>query len=395
MGTMATRAENAPSAAAAKAVPAAVRGVVCHLIASNFAGGPEKQIVELSTRLPALGWPVVIGAFRENRPTVEVIENARARGVPTFLIDTRSNFSPLAAVQLARHLRRHRVTLLVTHGYKSNLIGRLATAGTRVTQVPMVRGYTAEDWKVRLYERIDRGLLRRAPSVLCVSAATREMLVRQGVARERIRVLHNAVDDEISPAPLNLAESFGLPPGARVIVAAGRLSPEKGHRYLVEAMGRTPERVPPAVLVILGSGREAERLGQQIAAAGLTGRVVLGGFRADVLRCLAGAELVVNPSLTEGMPNVVLEALALNRPVVATDVGGVRELITAGETGWLVPPADPGALAGAITEALDDAPRARARAEAGRRRVAASFSFSGQARRFAELCPELLERAKR
>lgn len=393
---MATRTESAPGPeAAVKVGPAPVRGVVCHLIASNFAGGPEKQIVELSTRLPALGWPTVIGAFRENRPTVEVIENAHARGVPTFLIDTRSGFSPLAAVQLARRLMRYGVTLLVTHGYKANLVGRLATAGTRVVQVPMVRGYTAEDWKIRLYERVDRGLLRRSPIVLCVSAATQEMLVRRGVARERIRVLHNAVDEDHAPAPLDLAEVFGLPRGAPVLVAAGRLSPEKGHCHLVEAMARLKDHDPPVTLVILGSGRETERLRERITAAGLVGRVVLGGFRADVLRCIAGADLIVNPSLSEGLPNVVLEALALGRPVVATDVGGVRELITAGQTGWLVPPADPGALAGAITEALDDAPRARALAEAGRRRVAASFSFSGQAKRFADLAPELLAMAKR
>jgi glycosyltransferase involved in cell wall biosynthesis len=393
---MATRTENVPDpGTAVKAGPAPVRGVVCHLIASNFAGGPEKQIVELSTRLPALGWPTVIGAFRENRPTVEVIENARARGVPTFLIDTRSGFSPLAAWHLARILKRHGVTLLVTHGYKSDLVGRLATAGTRVVQVPMVRGYTAEDWKVRLYERIDRGLLRRSRIVLCVSAATQEMLVRLGVARERVRVLHNAVDDDRAPVPLNLTEEFGLPRDARVLVAAGRLSPEKGHRHLVEAMARLKDHDPPIVLVILGSGRERERLREQIAAAGLAGRVVLGGFRADVLRCIAGADLIVNPSLSEGLPNVVLEALALSRPVVATDVGGVSELITSGQTGWLVPPAHPAALAEAITAALDDAPRTRALAEAGRRRVAMSFSFSGQAKRFADLCPELLTIAKR
>jgi len=372
-----------------------VRGVVCHLIASNFAGGPEKQIVELSTRMPALGWPTVIGSFRENRPTVGVIENARARGVPTFLISTRSSFSPLAAVQLARSLKRYRVTLLVTHGYKSNLVGRLATAGTQVAQVPMVRGYTGEDWKVRHYERIDRGLLRRSPIVLCVSAATQELLVRLGVARDHIRVLHNAVDDNLSSTPLDLTKEFDLPQGTQVLLAAGRLSPEKGHRYLVEAMARLKGHDPPAALVILGAGREAERLGAQVAAAGLAEHVVLGGFRTDVLRCIAGADLVVNPSLTEGLPNVVLEALALGRPVVATDVGGVSELITPGQTGWLVPPADPAALAGAIVAALDDAPRACALAEAGRRRVAASFSFAGQARRFADLCPELLAIARR
>jgi glycosyltransferase involved in cell wall biosynthesis len=231
--------------------------------------------------------------------------------------------------------------------------------------------------------------------VLCVSAATRELLVRLGVARDRIRVLHNAVDGDSTAIPLDLTKEFDLPRGARVLVAAGRLSPEKGHCDLVEAMARLKDHDPAVALVILGAGREAERLRAQVAAAGLAGRVVLGGFRDDVLRCIAGADLVVNPSLTEGLPNVVLEGLALGRPVVATDVGGVSELITPGETGWLVPPGDPAALAKSIVAALDDAPRARALVEAGQRRVAASFSFAGQAKRFAELCPELLTMARR
>lgn len=370
-------------------------GAICHLIASNFSGGPEKQILEMSARLRGMGWSVVIGSFRENRPSVEVIEQARARGLETFLIDTRSPFSPLAASQLARSLRGFGVEILVTHGYKPTLIGYLARRRARVVQLPMVRGYTAETWRVRLYEAIDRRLLRRFERVLCVSAATREMLVRAGLSRERLHILHNGVDGGGEVAPIDLAEAFHLPRGVKVLVAAGRLSAEKGHRTLIEAVAGLARQGRAVALVILGAGREAPALERQIEASGLSGRAVLAGFLPEVPRYLAAADLVVNPSLTEGLPNVVLEALAVGAPVVATDVGGVRELILPGRTGLLVPPGDALALEKAIAALLDDGPRARALAEAGRQWVVESFSFERQAAHFAGFCAGLREKVGR
>ena len=370
---------------------APVRGVVCHLIASNFAGGPEKQIVELSSRLGDLGWGAVVGSFREGRPTVEVIEVAAARGLQTFLIDTHSPFSPAAIGQLSRFLDQYDVDVLVTHGYKPNLIGYLATRRSEVIQVPMVRGYTAESRRIRTYEAIDRWVLKRLGRVLCVSGATRERLSTYGVDKRRIQVLHNAVACDAPIETLDLRSEFGLPGEARILVAAGRLSVEKGHRYLIEALQHLQHLDAPLYLVILGSGREEERLRRQAAGAGLDDRVILGGFRKPILPFLAGADLVVNPSLTEGLPNVVLEALSTRAPVVATDVGGVAELILPGKTGRLVPAGDAAALARAIEGALGDPSGTRTMAEEGYRLVSESFSFAAQASRFGRLCEDLKE----
>jgi glycosyltransferase involved in cell wall biosynthesis len=357
-----------------------------HLVASNFAGGPEKQIVELSTRLRDAGWAAVVGSFRENRPEVEIERRARDRGLSTFLIDTAGSFSPAAVGQLRHWIRSFGFDLLVTHGYKANVIGRLASWGL-APHVPMVRGFTAADWKIRQYERLDRVLLKTAPLVLCVSHATRQILVRHGIREDRIEVLHNAVDCR-AVEPLDLRAEFSLPASGRVLVAAGRLSIEKGHRDLVEALARLDDSSVSAV--ILGSGPEQTALERQIRTAGLTDRVVLGGFRQDVLRCLAGADLVVNPSLTEGLPNVVLEAMSVGTPVVATDVGGVSEIIEHGKTGWLAPAADPATLAGALRRALaPDAPRDVV-AVAGQARVKAAFTFEEQARQFQGICRRLL-----
>ena len=352
---------------------------LCHLIASNFAGGPEKQILESSARLVESGWRVSIASFLEGRSGVEIVDRARERGLETFLIDTRSPFSPDAIRQLRKHLDTTGSDVLLTHGYKSNVVGTFATRGTAVRKIPVVRGFTAEDWKVRLYEVIDRIFLRRAQQVIAVSEATRDMLVREGLRAERIEVLQNAVDCEREVEALDLRAEFDLPEDAVVAVAAGRLSPEKSHRHLVEAAAQLDPRVQ---VLIFGSGREETALRNQIDELGLADRVHLAGFRKDVLRCLAGADLVVNPSLTEGLPNVVLEAMAVRTAVVATDVGGVSELVLPQRTGWLVPAGDVTSLAAAMSEAVSDAELRRAMAQAGREHVERTFSFTEQTRRY-------------
>ncbi len=366
------------------------RGVVCHLIASGFAGGPEKQIIESSALLASRGWSMVVGSFRERRPSVEVTDRAGERGLPTFLIDTRSPFSPGAVRQLARWQAHFHVDLLVTHGYKANLIGYLANRRAKVVQIPMVRGYTAEDWKVRIYEMADTWLLRRFSRVLCVSAATRDLLERRGVPRERITVVRNAVGSDAPVSRVDLRREFDLPPGGKVLVAAGRLSPEKGHRDLLIAIALLREGGSPVSLVIFGAGREGPALERRIAEADLSGCVRMAGFRENIEGYLAGADLVVNPSHSEGLPNVVLESLALGKPVVATAVGGVGEVVIHRRTGWLAPPRDPRALADAIRAALSDDAEARAVAERGRALVSGSFSFRNQSEQLAEILTDAL-----
>jgi len=367
---------------------------VCHLIASNFAGGPEKQILELSHRSRAIGWRVVVGSFRENRPSVDITDAAGARGFDTFLIDTRSSFSLRSVDQLVENLERFGVDVLVTHGYKANLVGHLAVRRTRTAHAATVRGYTAEDWKVRAYEILDRRILRRIPLIFCVSEATKAYLAGIGVSEHKLVMLPNAVEDGADVAPRDVRRELGFPEGSSLLVAAGRLSPEKGHAFLIDAMHKVVARQPATRLVIYGEGPERSELERQIAASGLSDHIVLAGFRRGVIDVLAGADLVVNPSLSEGLPNVVLEALSVCTPVVATDVGGVGELIIDGATGFLVPPGEAEALATGIAGVLENPARARALADAGHRHVLESYSFSCQLHRFTQACERLLQASR-
>lgn len=357
-----------------------------HLIASDFAGGPEKQILTLSQQLRDRGWRVIIGSFGENRPRVEILENAGAIGFETFRVETRSPFDPRSILQIREQLHSHRLDVLVSHGYKANILGRIATVGTATRPLATVRGFTAATTNIVVYEKLERLVLRTFPLVLGVSEGTLAILRQHGLSGPRYRVLHNAVDCSITPDPVDLRREYSLPDDAQVLVAAGRLSPEKGHGYLVEAMARVRETNERAHCIIFGEGALASRLQSKIEKLGLEDRVQLVGFRRDVLRCLAAADLVVNPSLTEGLPNVVLEAMSQATAVVATEVGGVGELIVDGQSGWLVEPARPDRLAKAIGRALADDELRKTTGRESRRTAAERFSFEYQATRFQEYC---------
>jgi glycosyltransferase involved in cell wall biosynthesis len=304
------------------------------------------------------------------------------------MIETRSSFSLLSVRQLRAHLRRLRVDVLITHGYKSNLVGYLATRFPGVIQIPYVRGYTAENRRIQCYEVLDRLLLKRFPRILCVSEKTREMLAGYGIPPARIETVHNAVDCPSHLDANSLHQEFSIPSEGSLVVAAGRLSLEKGQQFLIAALKALSHR--EVHLVLFGTGREETQLREQVAALGLSDRVHFAGFRSNLSSYLATADLVVNPSLTEGLPNVVLEALAVGAPVVATDVGGVSEIISPGRTGWLVPPGDPEGLARAIEEALEDRELARRLGMQGRGKVNRLFSFDRQSRKLVRIYDEAL-----
>jgi glycosyltransferase involved in cell wall biosynthesis len=258
----------------------------------------------------------------------------------------------------------------------------------------VARGWTAESLKVRLYEQLDRLHLRFMDHVVAVSAAQADKVRRAGVRGDRLTTISNAVD------PDRFADSDGRYRAKlqryfrgtreRIIGAAGRLSPEKGFDILIEAAVRIVDVDPTAGFVIFGDGPCRPALQQQIAGLGLTGSVILAGFRHDLDRYIPQLDLFVLPSYTEGLPNVVLEACAAGVPVVATAVGGTPEIIEDGQSGFLAPAGDAEQLAAAIDEALENEERLREIAFQGRQKVLESYSFSAQRERYLELFARLL-----
>jgi glycosyltransferase involved in cell wall biosynthesis len=320
-----------------------------------------------------------VGSFTEEERPPAFLELAAREGAQTALIPVRSAYDPRAVGRLASCLRHGGFDLLATHDYRSHAVGFAAAPRAGVPWIAFSRGFTREDLKVRLFQEVEKVIVRFARHVVAVSRAQKERLVRLRVAENRITVVHNAIDAQaVSRVPaVDLRARFGFGPGVRVVAAAGRFSPEKGQMDLIEAARRLAHR-DDLVFVLLGEGPTRNACRERIRRAGLAARVLAPGFEPDVPGCLKGADLVVNPSLCEGLPNVVLEAMAVGTPVVATAVGGVPEILEDRENGRLVPPSRPEDLARVIADVLDAPDGGAAYARAALRTLEQAHSFRAQ-----------------
>ncbi len=284
-------------------------------------------------------------------------------------------------LRLARLLRRERADVLHTHTLAA--ANALARVAGRLARVPVVSHlHIANHFRPAtraLLANLDNATARFAAALVAVSEDTRRAYEEQGYPR-RIRVVYNGVTATTADAN-GLREELSIPADAPLVAEVGRLCDVKGQRELIDAIALLPGARAVLVGADLELGGAYERaLRDHADELGVTERVVFAGYRDDAARVVAAADVLALPSWTEGLPLVVLEAMALGRPVVATAVGGTPELVADGETGLLVPPRDVAALTAALKRVLDDEGLRRRLGEAGRRRVAERFSSEAMTR---------------
>jgi glycosyltransferase involved in cell wall biosynthesis len=365
---------------------------IVHLTSSRFFGGPERQMLGLARHLPSECRTLFL-TFAEDGRCHEFLKHIRWNGFEGDVVGFDTPNLPGATWDVSRRLTRFSADVLVCHGYKANMVGRLAARSCGIPAVAVARGWTGESWKVRLYEAADRLHLRYMDRVVCVSHAQAVKVRRAGVPPAKIVVIPNAARLNIAlPADVEARDQLGsfVADGADwLVIAAGRLSREKGFSILIDAARLVLDRLPSARFIVFGEGALRPALERQIAVAGLTHHFALPGHRSDFDQLLASADLFVLPSLTEGLPNVVLEASSAGVPVIATAVGGNPEIIVDGVTGRLVPPNDSQALANQIVHLLTDEAGRRRMGQAAREYVTRRFSFARQAEMYLTLFREL------
>lgn len=365
---------------------------VVHLTSSTFFGGPERQMLGLAQGLRGRAESFFL-SFGEDGKCEEFLAEARRRA---YFADRLQHDTPylLAALnELKGKLTELDADVLLCHGYKAILLGRRAARRLNIPVVAVSRGWTGESWWVQLYEKLERRELKHFDQVVCVSAGQAEKVRACGVADDRLTTIRNAarLGAFPSPSPAGRAklESFAASSGDYLIVTGARLSPDKGINVLIEAAHRVMDHHPGARFIVFGSGPERHHLEQLIAMNDLGHAFALAGFSEVLDHLLPNADLMVLPSLTEGLPNIVLEASAAGVPVVATAVGGTPEAVVDSETGWLVPAEDPEQLADAVTKLLSDPGKRQRMGQAGREFVRTEFSFAKQAQQYLDLFARL------
>jgi glycosyltransferase involved in cell wall biosynthesis len=337
---------------------------VLHLIGSNFIGGPEKQILHHAVSMQDSPYQIEIGSFHDLAEWPEILRGAEELNIPTVCLNGGVRLDLVS--ELSRILVERKGVLLCTHGFKANVVGYLAARRTGTRHVAFLRGWTAETMRVVLYEVMERYVLSRAQHVVCVSRKQAEQVGRMRRGRSLPIVVPNAILPPWSRPGNSQAvtrDALNIPSDAFIFGSVGRLSAEKGHRYMITAFREAHNAISaqrPLYLIVVGDGREQEALERQASEYGLRDKIRFAGFQGNPAQWINLFDCMVQPSLTEGTPNSVLEALCFRVPVIATAVGGVPDLITNEHNGMLIPPKDSAALAASMQRlVLDSALRNR------------------------------------
>jgi glycosyltransferase involved in cell wall biosynthesis len=375
---------------------ASIKPVVLDVrVLAGEAGGPDKTILNSPRFLDGLGYTMQCAYMHPPGDAAygQLVNRAATLGVPLFSVADRGPWDWTVLPQLLSLCRRQRVTIWHGHDYKSNAVGLVLHRFWPMRLVTTVHGWVKHTARTPLYYRIDELCLRRYESVLCVSEDLLERCRACGVPGERCLLLENGIDTEQYRRRQTLLEAkqrLGLRSEQVVVGAVGRLSPEKSFDLLIRAVQQLSVSGDEITLVIVGEGEDRGRLEALARELGLADRVRLLGYSADPRPIYEAMDLFVLSSLREGLPNVVLEAMALEVPVVSTRVAGVPRLIEDGINGLLVPPGSVPDLAQAMRQILaDDHLRARL-AHAGRSTVVEKYSFAERMKKLAGLYDNLL-----
>jgi glycosyltransferase involved in cell wall biosynthesis len=307
---------------------APIRVALC--ITDLDVGGAERCLQHLAVGADRERFEPIVYCLgpRPQNPSASCVEPIEAAGIPVHCLGAnRAWHFPRTARQLRKLLATQSPQITQTFLFHANFIGRLAARRARVPHI--LSGIRVAERHSKWHLWLDRSTQRLVERHVCVSASVAEFsALHGGLAKERLVVIPNGIDtDAVAAAkPVDLAE-FGIQAGRRAITFIGRLEPQKGLPWLLDTAVQWLPRVPDHDLLLVGSGQQGPELQRQAQRLGIADRLRLAGWRPDVLEIVAASDLLVLPSRWEGMPNVVLQAMAQGKPVLATEVEGTCELL--------------------------------------------------------------------
>lgn len=373
------------------------RRQVLHVIDTYRIGGPGKTIINSARYIDAARYRIHVASFTSlDAQRNEFAAAVRSASIPFLpLPETRRvNLSHLSL--LRSYVRRERIDLLHLHGYRTDVLGFLATRGQPVALVTTHHGWIRNNPRQHLLTRLALQLCRRFHGVELVSEQMRTELPPALQRSACVAVVHNAIvlDDYLASGRRDaVRRSLNVRDDQHLIGVIGRLSIEKGCLEMLDAFDQVRRLRPDAILAFVGEGPLKPQIEQRVRQARLDDAVKFVPHQKTVQPYFEAIDMLVSPSRTEGLSNVILEALAFQRPVVATRVGGNGEIVEDGVSGLLVDRSDTTALANAIVRVLGDPSLARRLVQGGSARVSQAFSFPTRMRAEERFYEAALERA--
>jgi glycosyltransferase involved in cell wall biosynthesis len=358
-------------------------------------GGPEKTILLGAARADRNRFAVTVCYIRDRRdPVFDLGSRAVGLGIDYVEVEERHSFDTRVWSQLTRLIRHRRIGIVHSHEYKTDALALLLGRSTGIRPIATAHGWTGQSLRERwCYYPADKAVLARFPRVVAVSGEIRDDLIRHGAQAQRIDVILNSIDGDAfrrrPEARQASRKALGYDDGDVVIGAVGRLERQKRFDLLVEAFAVVAPRYPALKLAIAGDGSLRQKLSEMTTQLGLANRCSWLGHRSDVVDLHHAFDLFVQSSEYEGTPNAVLEAMAMETPIVATDAGGTREVARPGVHALVVPIRDVPALAAGIAAVLDNPAEAKVRVDAARKRVDDDLTFEARTRHLESIYVEL------
>lgn len=373
---------------------------VLQLISGFWEGGSERQAVQLARLLRESGrFHVEVACLYGGGPLRAEVERLGFKEIPEFPLNSFYDRNALAQLRrFRRFLREREIHVVHAHEFYTNIFGMTGASLAR-TPVRIASRRETTGTRTPMQKRVERGAYRLAQTIIANAGAVREQLVVEGVSRDKIEVVYNGLDiarvtPEAGTGRADALASLGLPreTGRRFVSIVANLRLEvKDHPTFLRAARRVREVVPDAAFVLAGEGELVEPMRALAAGLGLSKRDVFFTGRCErIAELLSVSDVCVLSSQAEGFSNAILEYMAASRPVVATDVGGARETVVEGETGYLVAAGDDEMMATRIVELLTQPESAREMGERGRRIVEENFSCEAQLARTENLYERLL-----
>jgi len=360
---------------------------IAHLIESDGPGGAERMVADLASELQRAGARnlVILPANGEGWLARQLAGSGVA--IEYFRLNRPVSFA--CARWLTVVLRRHRIALAHSHEFSMGVYGAWAACLSGVPHVVTMHGGRYYAHRLRRRFALRAGVALGSRMVAVSHELARHLSRDLWLPASRIHTIANGVR-YVPAARSTLREELNLAPEDRLMLAVGNLYPVKGHRFAVEALALLRDRHPRLHLAIAGRGELADTLRMLAAERGVATQLHLLGLRADIPNLLAGADAFVMPSLSEGLPLALLEAMFAGCPIVASDVGEVRNVLADGEAGTLVPTGDAAELAAALDNLLQTPDQARERATRATHRATSEYSISRMVARYAVLYDEML-----
>ena len=376
---------------------------VLHLISSSGFFGADNMLIELSKELRHTGYTPIIGVFKNiHNPHVEVAEKAKQYNFPFTLFPCNGRLDFKTILSIRRFLKKQNIGIIHTHGYKSNLYALAASMGKSLPRVATCHNWLGDDPKMKFYARLDKFFLNQFDRVIAVSDSVKQEILNQNISANKVLTICNGIDTNRFNAPKKVESAgreFGIDKGCKVIGTVGRLSEEKGHIHLLNAAKKVVQEYPKVVFLIVGDGPLRNDLEEKASALSQTQNLekngheslfIFTGVRSDMPAIYSLMDIFVLPSLTEGLPMVLLESMASQKPIVATNVGAIPKVIEHGHSGLLVQPGDAKELAKAIMDLLANPQKAHRLAEQARDKVKQQFSSERMAEKYVEVYRDVL-----